>query len=187
MILKKLVVGPLWTNCYILASRAGGEAAVIDPGDDARAIIDALNQDDLKVRYIINTHAHFDHIEANEDLKKETGAKVASHPKENSQPDISLEEGQLLELEDVKIKVMETPGHSEGSISLLVNDKLFSGDLLFSGSVGRTDLPGGSVDALRNSLRKLASLPDNTVVYPGHGPQTTLKKEKESNPYFEGL
>lgn len=187
MILKKLVVGSLWTNCYILASQVGGEAAVIDPGDEAETIIDALNKDNLKLKYIINTHGHFDHIGANDDLKKATGAKVALHPKEGSHPDVFLEEGQLLELEDIKIKVMETPGHSGGGISLLVGNRIFSGDLLFNGSVGRTDLPGGSVDALRNSLRKLLRLPDNIIIYPGHGPQTTLKKEKESNPYFEGL
>lgn len=190
MILKKLVVGPLETNCYILAARAGGEAVVIDPGEEGERILEALKEDGLKLKYIINTHGHFDHVGADAYLKEATRAAICLHPDDALvKPDIVLTDGQFLEIEGISITIIETPGHSGGSVSLLVDGKLFTGDLLFSGSVGRMDLPGGSFEALSDSLRKISSLPKETEVYPGHGPETTLGQEKRTNPYmqeFEG-
>lgn len=187
MLVKKLVVGPLWTNCYIVASERGGEAAVIDPGDDAHAILEALAQDDLKVKYIVNTHGHFDHTDGNSDLKAATGAKLAASKTEKDEADVPLAEGQVLEVDGVELKVLETPGHTKGSISLLTHDRLFAGDLLFAGSIGRTDMPGGSVKQMMESLRKVSGLPGQTIVYPGHGPQTTIKAEKETNPFLQDI
>ncbi|MFZ3063035.1 MAG: MBL fold metallo-hydrolase [Actinomycetota bacterium] len=190
MILKKLVVGPLETNCYILAARAGGEAVVIDPGEEGERILEALKEDGLKLKYIINTHGHFDHVGADAYLKEATRAAICFHPDDALvKPDIVLTDGQFLEIKGISITIIETPGHSGGSVSLLIDGKLFTGDLLFSGSVGRTDLPGGSFEALSDSLRKISSLPDETEIYPGHGPETTLGQEKRTNPYmqeFEG-
>jgi glyoxylase-like metal-dependent hydrolase (beta-lactamase superfamily II) len=188
VILKKLVVGSLMTNCYILAAKAGGEAVVIDPGEEGPEILKALKEDSLKLKYIINTHGHFDHVGDDAYLKEATGAVICLHSEEAFiKPDIVLKDGRVLEVEGINIRVIETPGHSGGSISLLVDGKLFTGDLLFSGSVGRTDLPGGSFEALSDSLRKISSLPEETEVYPGHGPETTLGQERRTNPYMTEL
>lgn len=186
MIVKTVVVGPLETNCYIIADQAGGEAMVIDPGEDAGKIITALDDDRLKVAFIITTHAHFDHIQGAKELKEAKGGQIYTHPAECLPfADMELAEGMEFDLAGLSLKVIETPGHSAGSCSILVDGVIFSGDLLFAGGVGRTDFPGGSVDELLDSLDKLRTMPDETVVYPGHGPATTLKREKETNPFFK--
>lgn len=204
MLLEKLVVGHLDTNCYIIASDITKRAAVIDPGGDIDEIIEKINDNSLDVKYIINTHGHHDHIALDDELAKITGVSVYIHKDDLdllSQPfdnlpffigenfkvetnKIELEDNQILELDNIKIKVIHTPGHTKGSVSLLVENNLFTGDLLFKNSVGRTDLFGGSFEALQDSLKKISLLPDTTKVYPGHGPETTLKEEKENNPYL---
>ncbi|HAW60635.1 MAG TPA: MBL fold metallo-hydrolase [Actinobacteria bacterium] len=207
MILHRLVVGPS-TNCYILAPPTAGQAVVIDPGGEGGRILGILKANALKVKYIINTHGHYDHIAADDELAQVTGAPIYIHagdvgllgkPEENlsllffgnsftlSSPVMELGNDQILELKDLRLKVLHTPGHTPGSISILVGDNLFTGDLLFKGSVGRTDLPGSSYKALMGSLKKIATLPDSVKVYPGHGPETILGEEKKHNPFLRGL
>jgi glyoxylase-like metal-dependent hydrolase (beta-lactamase superfamily II) len=186
VLLKVVVVGPLATNCYIVAGQQNSKAMIIDPGEDAPEIIDALEADGLKAVYIVTTHAHFDHIQAVREVKKATGAEIFGHPADGlPYADKELTDGMEFFLDGLTFKVIHTPGHSAGSCSLLTDGALFSGDLLFEGSVGRTDFPGGSYDALLDSLDKLRPLPEDTVVYPGHGPATTLKREIEFNPFFQ--
>jgi glyoxylase-like metal-dependent hydrolase (beta-lactamase superfamily II) len=204
MLLEKLVVGHLDTNCYIIASDISKKAVVVDPGGDIDRIIEKINENSLDVKYIINTHGHHDHIAFDDELSKVTGAIVCVHKDDLSllsQPfdnlsffsgeefrvqtdKIELEDNQVLELDDIKIQIIHTPGHTKGSISLLMENKLFTGDLLFKNSVGRTDFIGGSFEELQESLKRISLLPDSTEVYPGHGPETTLIEEKRNNPYF---
>ncbi len=208
MIFKTLVVGPLAVNCYILASDKTHEAVIIDPGDDAEKITAALRKDNLKLKYIILTHAHFDHAGAARELQDETGAQVMAHEKDAlllkntaaqaalfgmqtarpPKPDYFLKGGDRIKTGDVEMEVIETPGHTPGGISLYVKDVkvVFTGDTLFWGSIGRTDLPGGDFDTIIHSLKdKLGRLPDDTKVYSGHGDDTTIGLEKRQNPYFE--
>ncbi len=205
MIIKKLEVGPIMANCYILGCEQTKQAAVIDPGDDADRILMALAKSELKVTYLINTHGHFDHVGANKRMKETTGAPLAIHPgdepmlgklsksaamfglaAENSPgPDILLNDGDEVSFGEITLKVIHTPGHSEGGICLYTPGCVFVGDTLFYGSIGRTDLPGGDYDLLISSIKsKLFSLPDDTVVYPGHGPETQIGKEKMINPFL---
>jgi len=185
MIIKTVVVGSLATNCYIVARKAGGNAFVIDPGEDALDIMDALDEDDLKVGKILVTHGHFDHTQGAWDLKKARGGEIYAHPgDELPGVDRDLEEGMELDVDGVLLKVLHTPGHSPGSISFVGKKEIFSGDLIFQGSVGRTDFPGGSVDRLMESLDLLRGFSDYMNVYPGHGPKTTIGEEKASNPYM---
>jgi hydroxyacylglutathione hydrolase len=208
MILETIAVGALAVNCYIVGSEATHEAAVIDPGDDAERITSALHRRGLKLKYIILTHAHFDHAGAAKELFEKTAARVMVHEKdaaflknisvqaaifgmhvdEPPRPDIFLKGGDKIEIGDVEMEVIETPGHTPGGISLYIKKAhvVFTGDTLFWGSIGRTDLPGGDYNIIIHSLKdKLGALPDDTKVYPGHGDDTTIGFEKEQNPYFE--
>ena len=185
MIVKTVVVGTLATNCYIVAAKKGGRALVIDPGDDAPAIMTALDEDKLKVDRIVVTHGHFDHTQGAWELKKDRGGEIYAHPAEDLPgTDHELADGQQFDIDGLHIKVIQTPGHSRGSCTLIADGAVFSGDLLFVGGVGRTDFPGGSTEDLLNSLDKLRTFSDNTVVYPGHGPATTIGEEKASNPFM---
>lgn len=199
---KRLVVGDLSTNCYIVASKK--ESLVIDPGGEGERILEEIASMKTKVKLILNTHAHFDHIGANAFLTEKLKTPVAVHQLEADylkEPAIStgafqssgvepfeaqmvLNESEKLFFGESEASVLLTPGHSPGSLSFLVEDSLFCGDLIFRGSVGRTDLPGGSANQLRESLRHIAQLRGDLVIYPGHGPTTTLKKELENNPYL---
>lgn len=205
MIIKKLEVGPIMANCFILGCEATKEAVVIDPGDDADRILMELAKSELKVKYLINTHGHFDHVGANKRMKDATGAQIAIHPEdepmleelsrsammfglsaENSPPaDVILNEGDEIRFGEISLKVIHTPGHSRGGICLHTQGHLFAGDTVFAGSIGRTDLPGGDYDTLIASIKdKLLVLDDDTVVYTGHGPETTIGREKQSNPFL---
>jgi len=207
LIVERLVVGPLQTNCYIVGDADTGEAIVIDPGGDADRILEALERLELKVKMIVNTHGHFDHIMANRGLVEATGAPLAIHAADNgmlSNPlrsfalfvgkvrlspgaTVLLEEGSTLTVGSHELQVLHTPGHSAGSISLWcpAQKVVFSGDVLFNMGIGRTDFTGGSHKTLLQSIReKLFSLPDETVVYPGHGPQTTIGYERAHNPWL---
>jgi len=210
MKVERRIVGPIETNCYVVACEKTREAIVVDPGfgkSEAQAFIDEIKERGLKVKYIVNTHGHDDHTSGNTAIKEATNAKVLIHEADahmltppspnrqktrNNKPEFSsadrlLKEGDIIEIGDIKLTVIHTPGHTKGSISLhSQNDNVaFTGDTLFAQSIGRTDLPGGSYPDIMRSLKtKLAKLPDQTVVYPGHGETTTIGKEKKSNPFL---
>ena len=205
MIIKKLEVGPIMANCFILGCESTKEGVVIDPGDDADRILMELAKSGLKVKYLINTHGHFDHVGANKRMKEVTGAEIAVHPDdepmfqelsrssmmfglsaENSPPaDIRLNDGDEITFGEITLKVIHTPGHSKGGICLYTKGYLFAGDTLFAGSIGRTDLNGGDYDTLISSIKeKLLVLEPETVVYTGHGPETTIGNEKRTNPFL---
>jgi glyoxylase-like metal-dependent hydrolase (beta-lactamase superfamily II) len=208
MIVKELPVGPIMANCFILGCEKTREAVVIDPGDEDERILMALAEEKLKVKYIINTHGHFDHVAANKPMKEATGADILIHEAdapmltqlsamavsfglsaENSPPaDKMLKEGDVIEFGELSLKVIHTPGHSLGSLSFYCEQekKVFVGDTLFAGSIGRTDLPGGDYNSLISNVRqKLFTLKDDVAVYPGHGPETTIGTEKKFNPFFQ--
>ena len=207
MFLLTLPVGALSTNCYILACENTLEAAIIDPGDEPDRILNQINENKLTIKYIINTHGHWDHIGAVESIKNKVGAEILIHKEDNhmlqdehknlagllgiTEPapkaDMLLKEEDTIEVGDsIKLNVLHTPGHTPGSMCLLSDNCIFTGDTVFTGSVGRTDLPGGSYETIVDSVRnKIKILPDELVVYPGHGPKTTIKAEKENNPFFK--
>lgn len=200
-------VGPLAVNCYLVEHVPSRKAAVIDPGDDGRAILGEIGRLELSVDKILLTHGHFDHVGAVRILRETSGAKVYLHPKDVERmatarrqglifglsvadpppPDVLVREGETVAFEDRKFLVAHTPGHTEGCVSYILDDMAFVGDLIFAGSIGRTDLPGGDHDALIRAVReKIFILPDDTVLFPGHGPATTVGEEKRSNPFFTG-
>ncbi len=206
MIQKALVVGLLEVNCYLLGDEDTKEAVVIDPGGDEEEILEALEYHGLQLKYIIDTHGHFDHVDANQPVKEATGAQIAIHqldaqmlnrandalmftgkPMRVSQADLLLQEGDVLSFGNHRLKVLHTPGHTPGGISLVMEgaNLVYVGDTLFAGSIGRTDFPGGDFDALIRGVReKLFTLGDHYIVYPGHGPVTTIAQERKYNPFF---
>lgn len=172
MEIKRLIVGPLQTNCYLVKS--GSDIAIIDPGGDTNHILDEVKKLNGKLIYIINTHFHIDHVLGNQAIKRETGVKVLIHEKEKKYLDFSadrwLKDDEEITIGQEKLKVVATPGHTEGSISLLGNDYIFTGDTIFADGFGRTDLDGGSQTAMIESLQKLADIIYRGMkVYPGHG------------------
>ena len=204
MILEKLVVGPLEVNCYIFGDE-NGEVVVIDPGAEGERIIAFIEERGYRPRCIINTHCHIDHIRANADVKGKYNIPILVHKEDapilTSPQDAELEEmiggkpsppadrllseGDEIKVGSFNLKVIHTPGHTPGGISLLFDDGVFTGDTLFAGGVGRTDLPGGSWDTLVSSIReKLLVLPDSLPIYPGHGPSSTIGEEKRYNPFL---
>lgn len=190
-------VGMFGTNCFLVADVEIHEALIIDPGFDreseAKTILKEIEHNEFEVKYIINTHGHIDHIGGNRTLHEVTKAPILIHENDASRLSNSLavrklRDGDLIEIGSVKLRVIHTPGHSEGSIILLGADAVFSGDTLFAGSIGRFDLPGGSLVELKNSLRtKLLILPDSLKVYPGHGPVTHLGEERRHNPFLQNF
>jgi hydroxyacylglutathione hydrolase len=206
MILKALTVGFIATNCYIVGSDTTRKAMVIDPGADSRAILKAVDADNLSVSLIVITHSHFDHIGAAKAIKDATGAKfaVGAGAEKSSpgafiklvaamsggsakipEPDLFLSDGDKIDIDDLHFEVLFTPGHSPDEISLYGHGILFSGDTLFNAGIGRTDFPGCSYEQLEHSIQaKLYTLPDQTIVYPGHGPETTIGREKRGNPFI---
>jgi len=204
MIIKNLTVGPIMANCFIVGCEKTREAAVIDPGDESDKILLTLAGLKLKVKYIINTHGHFDHVGGNKKMKDATGADILIHSLdapmldyisqsasawgmnvENSPPpDLMLKDGDEVKFGDITLKVIHTPGHSPGGISLYSDGVVFVGDTLFDGSIGRTDFPGGDFETLISSIRKkLFVLGDDVRVFTGHGPETTIGAEKKYNPF----
>ena len=205
MIIEILHVGPLQTNCYIVGCEETKEGAIIDPGGDAKRILAEVERVGLKTKYVINTHGHFDHTLANKEVVEATGAPLAIHSadapmltqgggalffgilrKASPPADMMLEEGQVLTLGNIELRVLHAPGHSPGSICLYNEEEgvLFDGDVLFNMGMGRYDLPGGNYRVLMNSIQRLLALPDDTTVYPGHGPATTIGRERRSNPFL---
>ena len=201
---KTMVLPPIGTNCYILIDRATRKAAVIDPCAAGQRILDTLKQNNATVELIINTHGHWDHTGANRFLHDETRAPILIHEAdaamlssaelsaaatfgagiELSAPDRLLHDKDVIELGELKLEVLHTPGHTPGGICLFTEDLCFSGDTLFRLSMGRTDLEGGDVTQMEYSLNKLMRYPDETTVLPGHGPSTTIGYERKFNPYI---
>ena len=193
MTVTSLPVGSIGTNCYLLYDETTRDAAVIDPSDNAKPVAARIKELGLNVRGILLTHGHFDHCGDVKRIRKLTGAQVFVHPADRDLPlplnrglvaDRDLADGDLLDLAGMRLRVLHTPGHTPGSVCFLCGDLLFSGDTLFAGSCGRTDLPGGSPADMNRSLRRLAELAGDYTVYPGHGEETTLEQERRFNPYM---
>ncbi len=215
MIHEILPVGMLQCNCSILGDETTHEAIVVDPGDDIDEIVAILGRHQLRLKYIVITHAHIDHIGGAKKLKDLTGAPVYMNeqdielsrtigqqaawigvqPPEVASIDVLLRDADEIQCGGIRAGVLHTPGHTQGSICLLIEDnedngkkKLLAGDTLFRDSIGRTDLPGGNFRQIMESLKeKLLALDDATIVVPGHGPLTTIGREREWNPFLENL
>ncbi len=209
MEVRKFIVGPFLTNCYVANCEQTREAVIIDPGfvttSETENTLDYVREHSLKVKYVLNTHGHPDHTcgngfvkaifhvpilihEDDADFLGETGKKVmrAFGFPENSPPaDDLLRDTETISFGELALRVMHTPGHSQGSITFVERSRAFTGDTLFAGSIGRTDFPESSDEDMNDSLRKLTMLPDETLVYPGHGPDTNIQKEKEENPFLD--
>ena len=199
--LRRFAVGPFDTNCYLAADSTSLEALIIDPGGDPDAVAEAVRSEGLTVRAIVVTHAHADHTAACDALRRQFGCPVMIHeldapfladPEANlsvwaghgnltiPKADRLLGDGDEIDIGQLVFRVMHTPGHTPGGICLLVDGVLFSGDTLFASGIGRTDFPGGSYERLIESIQsRLFALPDDTVVYPGHGPKTTIGRERQ--------
>jgi glyoxylase-like metal-dependent hydrolase (beta-lactamase superfamily II) len=206
IVVGRITVGPLEVNCYIVYDEAAKEAMakeamVIDPGDEPDRIMDYIAEKGLKLSKIVCTHTHFDHIGAVPEVKETSGASLQMHKEELviystakemaafwghqvdtlPKPDVLLTEGSEVSVDGINFKVLHTPGHTPGGICLYFKDVLITGDTLFAGSVGRTDLPGGNMSALKASFKRLMALPPDTKVFPGHGPGSTIAQERRDN------
>jgi len=209
MIIRCIPGGVFMTNCYIVGDEETNEAILIDPGEQIDEILKEVEKSGMKITKIVNTHTHIDHVAGVEKAKKELGVEFYLHPEEEPvlealpeaamrypqfgdvevpKVDGHIEEGDEIDIGNLKAKVLHTPGHTWGSVCLIVDGHVISGDTLFAGSVGRVDLTGGtSMRELVGSIKaKLMSLPDSTNVYPGHGPATTIGIERRSNPFITG-
>jgi hydroxyacylglutathione hydrolase len=209
MIIKCIPGGIFLTNCYILGDEETNEGILIDPGEQMDEILSEVRNSGLKITKIVNTHTHIDHVAGVQQAKEELGVPFYLHPEDEPvlqalpeaaarfpqfgnvrvpKIDVYIEEGDEIEIGNLKAKVLHTPGHSWGSVCFVIDDHVFSGDTLFAGSVGRVDLTGGtSMRELVGSIKsKLMPLPDSYNVYPGHGPFTTIGIERRSNPFITG-
>ncbi len=209
MIIKTLVVGPIGANCHVIGDTESNEGAIIDPGDQADRILQVVKETGLDIKYLIATHGHFDHVAAVQPLKNEIECEFLLHkedlpPVQRSKesamnwgidieqvpdPDRFVDEGDVVKLGTLELQIIHTPGHSLGGMCVYIPEEkvLFSGDTLFSGSIGRTDFEGGSMEDLKNSIKeKLYTLPDDTVVYPGHMGETSIGDEKVQNMFVRG-
>jgi len=205
MILDVLLIGPLGVNCYILGDEHTRQAVVIDPGGNPREILKTIEKRALKIIAIVNTHAHFDHVLALTEVRAATGAPFLLHAgeaqilasaqmsgamfgmamRQPAPPDRLLNDGDTIPVGALRLKVLHTPGHTHGGICLLFDNRVIVGDTLFQSGIGRTDFPGGDYATLMTSIRdKLLTLPDETIVYPGHGPATTIGEERALNPFL---
>lgn len=201
MIIKKFVVGPLENNCFVIADEDSREGFIIDPGDEPDRILNYIGDKKITIAYLICTHAHFDHVGTVPDLKAGTGARVVLHrgdlpiyesSHEHAElwgfdidplppPDLFVSDGDSIDVGNLHFRILHTPGHSPGGICIYGEGIVFTGDTLFAGSVGRTDLPGGDILKLKSSFMRLMSLPVDVKVFPGHGPETTIGRERTEN------
>ena len=207
MIFNKLEVGPLGVNCYLVGDEASHTGMIIDPGAEAKTILRKAKGLELDIKLIVITHAHFDHIGGLKEVKEATNAQVAvgagdapslqhndpisaafgfSYPAPPA-PDRLLKDDDIIEIGSLTFRVLHTPGHTAGGICLLGEKVVFTGDTLFNSGIGRTDLTGGSSEKIMESIRtKLMALTDDVIVYPGHGPETTIGQERTNNPFLQG-
>ena len=204
MDILSFVTTPYAENCYVL--KEGDEAMVIDPGEAIPELLEAL--EGLTVKTVVNTHAHIDHVGGNAEIVRRTGAELVCHKdsvemlehvsmqgsmmgyqvEDSPKPDRFLEEGDTLDVGETSLKIVHVPGHAPGHIALVGEGFVIGGDVLFAGSIGRTDLPGGDMNTLLESIKeKLLTLPDDTVVLSGHGPSTTIGDERRMNPFLASL
>lgn len=196
MLVKTLPVGQLETNCYVVTNEATLECVIIDPGDESNTVLDYTETNHLRPVAIMLTHGHFDHTGAAEAVAEETGAKVYMHPADDRKNASSahfpytlpengeyFSDGETVTAAGIDFYIMSTPGHTPGGVTLMVEDALFTGDTLFKGSCGRTDLPGGDIKALMASLKKICSIEGEYDVYPGHMDSSSLYREKNFNFY----
>lgn len=205
MKIQCFVVGKLRTNCYFVYDEENGEACVIDPGGDYRALSSFIDKNNLKVRHIFLTHGHFDHTLVADQLREKTGARIVIHkddvellndaddnmylsiskePFRRCRADVTLSGGERTKISGVEAFFLHTPGHTPGSMCIIIDNVIFTGDTLFKNDVGRTDLKGGSELEMKYSLRTLYDLEDDYILYPGHNRSTTLYAEKQNNPYL---
>ncbi len=186
MIVDQLLVGPLLNFTYLVADREGGSAAVIDPSYGLEPVFEAIDRRGVKVRYVMNTHGHADHVAGNGEVVRRTGAKVVAHRRAPAPPDVPVDEGAELVVGDLSVKVLYTPGHTKDSVLYRFAGHLATGDTLFVGECGRTDLPGGDPSEMYDSLvGRIARLEDELIVLPGHDygptPTSTIGREKQEN------
>lgn len=208
MTIESFAVGPMDSNVYVVADDATGDAAVIDPGIESDRVLEHVRERQWRLAYVINTHGHFDHVFQDVRFVEQTGAELLIHAEDapllkalshqaswfglpappTPVPTRLLRDGDAIAIGRLVFRVLHTPGHTPGGICLLGHGVLLSGDTLFAGSVGRTDFVGGDCRALTRAIReKLLPLPDDTVVYPGHGPATTIGQERAGNPFLMGM
>lgn len=211
MIISMFTVGLLGANCYVVGCEKTGEAMIIDPGfgpAEWKRIFEKVSKAGLKIKYVVNTHGHIDHTSGNGLVKEKIRVPILIHKDDEAmltdpqmnlstefgiliQPppaDRLLQEGEVINIGLLDFKVIHTPGHSKGSVSILGENVVFTGDTLFAGSIGRTDFPGSSFEMIMHSIRnKLMKLPDDVKVYPGHGPPSTIGEEKRNNPFLHGF
>lgn len=204
MLIKVFEVGPYLSNCYLVGDEATRVGMILDPGFEAQTIRSGIRSHNFAIEKIVLTHGHLDHIGAVSELKSKTGAELLIHrqdglmltdPRENLSAfsgenikapaaDRLLEDGEVISVGSLKFDILHTPGHSPGGICLHSDKLIFTGDTLFAGSIGRTDFPGSDYDTLMRSIReKLMVLPDDTTIYPGHGPKSTIGQERQFNPF----
>jgi hydroxyacylglutathione hydrolase len=207
MKIYKFTLGNFAVNNYLVHAADSDQAILFDAGEDPEPILDKIAELGLKLVYLVNTHGHADHMAGNQKIIQETGARLLIHNMDQtylSDPYLNLsayfgeeitspaasrllENGDIISLEKIEFLVLHTPGHTPGHISLQYKDRVFVGDVIFQGSIGRTDFPNSSSEQLIQSIRqRIYSLPDYTILYPGHGANTTVRAEKESNPFVSG-
>jgi hydroxyacylglutathione hydrolase len=200
MLIETFTVGGLSTNCYVVGSQETKDAIIIDPGIDlifeADQIVDYVAEAGLKIKLILNTHGHSDHINGDAIFQEKYNVPIYIHRLDSSclavleninfPATVLLDDGSLIEFGDESLRVIHTPGHTPGSICLLGDRLVFTGDTLFAGGIGRTDFPGGSDSDMQTSLQKLQSLSENLLIYPGHGPTSMIGEEKRVNPFLTG-
>lgn len=204
MILKIYPAGVYMANCYIIGDKNTKDCAIIDPGGNSKGILSECKDNNLNVKYIILTHGHGDHIAGVYDIKEATGAKILMNKEDEYltkgatlsitpilrnirlfEIDEYIKDGDIIKVGDIEIEVLETPGHTPGSVSLKINNIILTGDALFKGSVGRTDFEKASHEQLIKSIKeKIMIYNDDTIIYPGHGPSTTIGEEKRYNPFL---
>ena len=203
MIIKRVVAGIYGANCYIIMDENTKEAVVLDPGGDVDDIEKAIKSINADVKYILLTHGHVDHVGGVDELRNIVNAKVGISEKDyvlmekgtyiygdafNKNVDLFLKENDIIKLNNFEVECIETPGHTKGGLVFKINENVFTGDTLFTGSIGRTDLEGGNYEEIMNSLKnKLVSLNDDCIVFPGHGPRSTIRNEKMTNPFLKEL